>query len=150
LPDRASDAAFIEFGEYLFGQNLVGRRAKDAADTVLFALFHCFLAAIMAVAAEGDLRVPSLHADASDQPAQMGTHFLPVSGLSRTQYGQHAMAGIGGIYMDRQKAAFVIVCVEQAQLLMAVHRVRRVIDIEHDGLWWAPVALAPQIHHGVR
>jgi hypothetical protein len=42
------------------------------------------------------------------------------------------------------------VSVEQRQLLMAMHGIGRVIDIEGYGLWWAPVAVAPQVHHGLR
>jgi hypothetical protein len=40
--------------------------------------------------------------------------------------------------------------IEQRQLLMAVHGVGRVIDIEGNCLWWAPVAPTPQIHHRLR
>jgi hypothetical protein len=36
--------------------------------------------------------------------------------------------------MDRQKAAFVVVRVEQRQLLMPVHPVEGVVDIQRDRL----------------
>ena len=52
--------------------------------------------------------------------------------------------------MDRQEAPFVIVRIEQRQLLMAVHGVCGIVDIEGDRLGRAPVALAPQVHHGTR
>jgi len=49
--------------------------------------------------------------------------------------------------MDRQKAALIVMSVEQRQLLMAVNRIRGVVDIQRDGPWWPRMALAPQVHH---
>jgi hypothetical protein len=43
------------------------------------------------------------------------------------------MAGVGIVDMDRHEAAFVMVGVEQRRLLMAVHGIGRVIDIEGNG-----------------
>ena len=60
------------------------------------------------------------------------------------------MAGVRVVNMDRHEAAFVMVGVEQRQLLMAVNGIGRVIDIEGNGLGRAPMAVAPQVHHGVR
>ena len=39
--------------------------------------------------------------------------------------------------------------IEQRQLLLAVHHIDRVIDVERDGGRRAPVAAAPQVDHGV-
>jgi hypothetical protein len=60
------------------------------------------------------------------------------------------MAGIGVINMDRQKASLAVMSVEQRQLLMALHRVGGVIDVQHDGPRWLRLTPAPQIHHCVR
>lgn len=104
----------------------------------------------MAIAADGDPCAWPVPTDAPHQPAQMGADFLAVRCLAGTQDGEDAMAGVGIVDMDRHEAAFVIVSVEQRQLLMAMHGIGRVIDIEGNRLWWAPVAVAPQVHHGVR
>ena len=52
--------------------------------------------------------------------------------------------------MDRQEAAFVVMSVEQRQLLMAMHDIGGVVEIEGDRLRWAGVTLAPQVHHAAR
>src|ERR1039457_308942 len=80
----------------------------------------------------------------------MGTLLLAIGRLPRAQDCQHAMPGSGVIYMDRQKAAFIVVRVEQRQLLMAVHGIGGVVDIERDRLGRAFATLAPQIHRGPR
>jgi hypothetical protein len=57
------------------------------------------------------------------------------------------MTGLGVIHMDGQEATFVVMSVEQRQLLVAMDCVRRIVDIEDDGLRGFPMASAPQIHH---
>ena len=111
----------------------------------------------MAIAADGDPCAWPVPADAPHQPAQMGADLLAVGRLAGTQDGEDTMAGVRVVDMDRHEAAFVIVSVEQRQLLMAVNGIGRVIDIEGNGPrlgrgmpWWAPVAVAPQVHHGLR
>ena len=97
----------------------------------------------MAIAPDGDGRGWPVPANATDQPAQMGSHLLAVRCFAGTQDRLHAMAGLGVIDMDRQKAPLVVMRVEQRQLLMAVHGIGGVIDIEHDRFWWVPVAVTP-------
>jgi chemotaxis signal transduction protein len=46
---------------------------------------------------------------------------------------------------DRQKAALVVMGVEQRELLMAVHRVAGIVDVERDRARRAPVAFAELI-----
>src|ERR1700733_4364576 len=74
---------------------------------------------------------------------------LPSGGFARPQDGKDAVAGRRVIYMDRQKAALIVVGIEQRQLLMAMHGVGGVVDIKRDGFGWPPATAAPQIHHGV-
>jgi hypothetical protein len=47
---------------------------------------------------------------------------------------KHAMAGVSVIDMDRQKAPFIIMGMEQRQLLMAVHGIGGIVDVERDRL----------------
>src|SRR4051812_12574324 len=51
--------------------------------------------------------------------------------------------------MDRQKAALAVVAVEQGELLMPVHDVGRVVDVEGDGGRWAGIAGAIEVDQGV-
>jgi hypothetical protein len=50
--------------------------------------------------------------------------------------------------MDRQKAALVMVGVEQRELLPAVRRIAGVVDVEHDPLRHLLEAVAEQLDHG--
>ena len=59
---------------------------------------------------------------------------LPSGVFSRAQDGQHAMAGVGVIDMDRQEAALTVMRIEQRQLLMAMQGDCGVVDIEGDRL----------------
>ena len=60
--------------------------------------------------------------------------------LARPQDHRHRARGGGVVDVDRQKAAFVVVGVEQRELLMAVHHVAGVVDVQGDGLWRHGVA----------
>src|SRR5271163_2947941 len=62
----------------------------------------------------------------------MGSYLLAIWCLSRAQDGQHAMAGVRVMDMDRQEAPLIVMGIEQRQLLMAMHSVCGVVDIERD------------------
>src|SRR5260370_13018419 len=100
----------------------------------------------MAIAPDGDGRGWPVPANATDQPAQMGSHLLAVRCFAGTQDRLHAMAGLGVIDMDRQKAPLVVMRVEQRQLLMAVHGIGGGLRLLHDRLCWVGAALLPRIH----
>ena len=51
--------------------------------------------------------------------------------------------------MDRQEAAFIVVGVEQRELLMSVHDVDRVVDVPRDGAGRTRIAGAVEIDQGV-
>ena len=101
----------------------------------------------MAVTPYGDDRGWPVRADTADQTADMGTDFVALGCLTLTQDRDHAMTGRRVIYMDRQKASLVVMSVEPRHLLMPVHRIGGVVDVEHDAIRWVRVALAPEIHH---
>ena len=44
------------------------------------------------------------------------------------------MAGVGVVDMDRQEAPLIVMGIEHRQLLMAMHGVGGVVDIERDRL----------------
>ena len=86
----------------------------------------------MAVAPERDARLGPALADMAHEPAQMGAHFDARRRLAGAQHDRDGTALLGVIDMDRQKAALVIMGVEQRELLMAVHDIAGVVDIESD------------------
>ena len=69
-------------------------------------------------------------ANAADDPAQMATHFLARRRLAGPQDDGDGPPGGGVVDVDRQKAAVVIVRVEQGQLLVAVDDIAGVVDVE--------------------
>ena len=56
----------------------------------------------------------------------LGTLFAP------TQDRDHAMTGLRVIDMDRQKASFIVMSIEQRHLLMPMHRIGGVVDVNND------------------
>ena len=102
-------------------RGLLVDRPKDIDDAIGLAPGHCLGTSVMAVATEGDAGVGPMGANAADQAAQMGTHLAAVRGLAGAQDGCHGGRSLSLIDMDRQKAALIIVRVEQRGWLMPVH-----------------------------
>lgn len=69
--------------------------------------------------------------------------------LAGPQDDRHGEAAFRVVNMDRQKAAFVVMCVEQRHLLMAVHDIAGVVNIENDRRRLAVVGRYPLIHERV-
>jgi hypothetical protein len=62
----------------------------------------------------------------------MGAHLDAVRRLAGTQDNGDRSAALGVVDVDRQEAAFVVVGVEKRKLLISVHHVDRVVDVERD------------------
>ena len=87
----------------------------------------------MAVAAQDDLDRRPASADAADDMAQHQRDLGPVRRLAGAQDDSDGLAGRRLVNVDRQKAAAVVVRIEERELLAAVNPVLGVIDIEQDG-----------------
>ena len=72
-------------------------------------------------------------ADGAQQPAQEGSDLLAAGPFGGTKNGGDEAAGAVE-HDDRLKSVFVIMGVEQPQLLAAVNGVERVVDVEGDPL----------------
>ena len=84
----------------------------------------------MTIAAPDDIgALPGLQ-DAFGQMLDHSADFLPARRLRRPQDGRHGQAGAGVIDVHRGKAALVMVCVPEYQLLPAVGRMERIVDVE--------------------
>ena len=79
----------------------------------------------------------------------MSPHFDPTRCSAGAQHHRHGPAPLGIEDVNRQKAALVIVCIEQRQLLMAVHHVAGIVDVEGDGGGLARVAVHPGVHERI-
>ena len=84
---------------------------------------------------------------ASDQATQVTAHLGAGGRLARPQDHGHRTTGRRVVDVDRQKAALVVVGIEERQLLVAVNHVDRVVDVEHDRLGRRGVARAVEVDH---
>src|ERR1019366_6860906 len=105
-----------------------GRDAEDVIEPVGAAEVENFGSAIVAVAAHQDLGPGPVGADRAQQAAQKALDLLAARPFGGTQdRGDEAALAVEND--DGLKAIFVVVRVEQAQLLAAMNRIERVVDI---------------------
>ena len=74
----------------------------------------------MAIAADGDVRLRPVFADAADEAAEMATHLLARGRLAGAQDDRDRPAGRRVVDVDRQKAALIVMRIEERKLLVAV------------------------------
>ena len=86
----------------------------------------------MPVAPKQDARLRPALADMPRQPAQMSANLDAGRRLARTQHDGDGSIPVGVVDMDRQEATFVVVRIEQRELLMPLHDIERVVDVEGD------------------
>jgi hypothetical protein len=127
----------------------IAGQPKNVIDAVVFAPRHRLLATIMAIAAHSDASVRPVPADAADQAAEQLANLHTRWRLAGPQDHDNRSPGRRIVDMDRQEAALIIMSVPLRQLLMAVHNVDRVIDIQHHGPGRLLVTPAPDIDQGI-
>ena len=112
-----------------------GRRdAEDIVEPVGATEVENLGSAIVAVAAHQDLYPRPVGANGAQQAAQKGLDLLAAGAFGRAQHSSDQTA-LAIEHDDRLKTVFVVVRIEQPQLLAAMNRVERVVDIQHDPLW---------------
>ena len=89
-----------------------------ANDALRLAPIHHLGPAIVAVAADGDAGCRPMAADRPDETADMTAHLGAGGRLARPQDHGHGTAGRRVVDVDRQKAALVVVGIEERQLLV--------------------------------
>ena len=72
-------------------------------------------------------------ADAADQVLEEGADLGTRGRLARAQEDRHRLAALHVIDVDGQEAAGVVMGVEERELLVAVHGIAGVVDVEGDG-----------------
>ena len=122
-------------------------QAENEVDGVFLAEIHDFRPAVMTVATDGDPRVRPVPADTPQKAPQMRGDFLARWRLAGSQNDRDRPAGGGVIDVDRQEAALIIMSVEQRKLLMPVHHVERIVDVQRNRSRRRRIAGAIQIDH---
>jgi hypothetical protein len=109
------------------------RHAEDEVETVGAAEVDRLRRAIMAVGTQQNFGLGPIAANGAQQAAQEGPDLLAAGPSSGTQNGGDEAAGAVE-HDDRLKAVFVIVPIEQPQLLATVDGIEHVVDVEGDAL----------------
>src|SRR4029079_10770144 len=121
----------------------------NVVDAVGLAPRHRLLATVMAVATDGDVGVGPVSADAPDQAAEQLADLHARRRLARTENPCTWTPRRRIIDMDRQEAALIRVGVPLRQLLVAVHNIDRVVDVQNNRPGWPLITPAPEIDQGV-
>ena len=111
-------------------QRGVGRQAEHIIDAGRLAEHHDLRAAIMPVAADSDVGIGPVAADVPHQTPDMPRCLLARRRLAGAQQHRHRSAGYRVINMDRQEAALPMMSVPEGELLIAMHDVAGVVDIQ--------------------
>jgi hypothetical protein len=120
------------------------RDAEDEVEDIGAAEVDCLGRAIMTIGAQQNFCTGPIGADGAQQATQEALGLLSTGALGRPQHGGDEAAGAVK-YDDRRKAVFVMMRVEEAQLLAAVDGVEGVVDVERDALGDALERLAIEI-----
>jgi hypothetical protein len=107
--------------------------AEDVVDAIRLAPVEDLRTGVVAVGAQQDVHPRPVAGDRADQTPEKGADLDTLRPLRRARDGGDE-AAVGVEDDDRLEAVFVVVGVEQAQLLAAVHRIEGVVDIEDDAL----------------
>src|SRR6202040_4348558 len=98
---------------------------------------------------DGDAGVGPVPADAPDQATEKLADLHTRRRLARTQDDRNRSTRRLIIDMDRQEAALIIVGVPLRQLLVAVHNINRVVDVQDNRPRWLLVTSAPDIDQSI-
>ena len=131
-------------------QHAVARQAEDVVDAVVLAPGHGLGPSVVGISPEGEAGARPVPADAAHQVLEEGADLGTRRRLARAQENRHWLAALDMIDVDGQEAASVVVGVEQRQLLVAVHRVAGVVDVEGDRRRRGGEAAAEDVDQGGR
>ena len=87
----------------------------------------------MAVSPEDEPGVGPVPAEAANQVLEEGADLGAGRRLAWAQEDRHRLAALHVVDVDGQEAAGVVMGVEERQLLLAVHSIAGVVDVEGDG-----------------
>src|SRR6266542_1594457 len=122
----------------------VGGEAEDVVEAVRLAPVEHFRAGVVAVGADEDRHLRPVGPDRAHQAAEKSPDLAAARPFRRAQERSDE-ATILVEDDDRLETVVVVVGIEQAQLLAAVHRIEGVVDIEDDALRHLPERAAVDI-----
>ena len=122
------------------------RDAEDVIEAIGATPIENLRTAIVAVGPQQDLGVRPVSADRAQPAPQEGLDLLAARPLGGTKHGGDE-AAFAVEHDDRLKSVFVVVGVEQPQLLTTVDRIERVVDVQRDPFGNRGEGLAIQIDH---
>jgi hypothetical protein len=100
------------------------------------------------VAAQHDLDARPASAQRREQASQPLHDLPPARPTRRAKHGcDHAAVAVE--HHDRLEPVFIVMRVEQSELLAAMHGIESVVDVEHDAPWNATKTPAIVSNHGV-
>jgi hypothetical protein len=92
------------------------------------------------IAADGDVGIGPVLADMTHQAPDVAGTFGTRRRLASAQQHRHRPPARGIVHMDRQEAALTVMSVPERELLIAVHDITRVIDIQRHRRRWGRIA----------
>ena len=113
-------------------QHAVAGQAEDVVDAVVLAPRHGLGPSVVGISPEGEPGARPVPADAAHQVLEEGPDLGARRRLAGAQENRHRLAALDVVDVDRQEAAGVVVGMEQRQLLVAVHRIAGIVDVERD------------------
>jgi hypothetical protein len=128
----AAHAEIIADAADLGMQHVVPGEPEEVIDTVLLAPIHGLGAGIVAVAAPTDAGLWPVPTDLTGHVPDDGPHLGTAWRLARAQDDGDWLAARPLVDVNREKAALVVMCVEQRELLVPMHPVQRVVDVQRD------------------
>ena len=129
------------------GERRIAGQAEDPVDPVRAAPVEHLRARIVTVGAQQNLDPGPMGTDGADKTAHKTAKLHPAWPLAGAQQGGNK-AAFPVKDDDRLEAVIVIVGIEQAQLLGAVHPIEGVVDIEHEARWHRPKRAAILFRQG--
>ena len=111
-------------------QHRVGRHAKHIIDAIGLAKVHHFGSAVVAVTPDRDVGGGPVAADMAEQPPDMSCRLGTRWRLAGAQQHCHRAPRRRVIDMDRHETALTMMAIPKRQLLITVHDITRVIDIQ--------------------
>jgi hypothetical protein len=115
-------------------QRGVGRQAEHVIDPSFLAEGHDLWSAIVPVTPDGDVRLGPVATKLANETPNVSGRLNARWCLAGAQQHRHRPPCRGIVDMDRQEAAFAVVTVPERELLVAVHDVAGVINIQRHGL----------------
>jgi hypothetical protein len=113
-------------------QHVVPGEPKDGIDAVRLAPVHRLGAGIVGVAAPTQARLRPMAVDVAGDILDDGANLSPARRLAGAQDDGDRLAGTGLVDVDRQEAALVVMRIEERELLVPMHAVERIVDVERD------------------